>query len=102
MTTDVGPFDFIASYGFSFLVQFHQNLFILRYKEEIISLTLNTFIYNRGTPETQYTYIDAFEKGQFLSQSELSERVGLPEEMANLPELCRAVSPVQVYIILVV
>jgi len=36
MTTDVGPFDFNASYGFSFLVQFHQNLFILRYKEEII------------------------------------------------------------------
>ena len=70
-------------------------------KEEIISLLLNAFIYNRGTPETQYTYIDAFEKGQFLSQSELSERVGLPEEMANLPELCRAVSPVQVFILVV-
>jgi hypothetical protein len=40
MTTDVGPFDFNASYRFSFLVQFHQNLFILRYKEEIISFII--------------------------------------------------------------
>ncbi|XP_076108140.1 F-box only protein 21-like [Mytilus galloprovincialis] len=50
-----------------------------------------------GTPENQYTYIDAYEKGRFLTQVELSTRIGLPEEMANLAELCRSVPPVMVY-----
>lgn len=53
----------------------------------------------RGTPENQYTYIDAYEKGRFLTQAELSTRIGLPEEMANLAELCRSVPPVMVILI---
>lgn len=51
-----------------------------------------------ATPESQYTYIDAFEKGQFLTQNDLADRLGLPEEMANLQEVCKTVPPVQVYI----
>lgn len=50
-----------------------------------------------GTPDTQYTYIDAFEKGKFLSQSDLKERLHGFGEALDISDFCKSVPPKEVY-----